>query len=153
MSAVRRRDSKQQSLPGTVFLVKKKALVHKINYLYILTSPLESKVYADSKTGIKKSHTIIEGHTFSDSNCGGEMAIQFCKSVWGKLPKFEQISKKRIDPSDVATLSFRWLIHFWYFWFQKRYKPSLALYLIWKQKYQKWTIHRKLRVAMSVIYL
>ena len=104
-----RRGSKQQSLPGTVFLVKKKAFVHKINYLYILTSPLESKVYADSETGLKKSHTIIEGHKFSDSNCAGEMAIQVCKSVWGKLPKFEQVSKKstRIDPSDVATLSFR----------------------------------------------
>ena len=51
--------------------------------------------------------------------------------------------------TDVATLSFRWIIHFWYFCSIWAYKASLALYAQIKQKNQKWIIHRKLRVATS----
>ena len=39
--------------------------------------------------------------------------------------------------SDVWTLSFRWIIHFWYFCLQTQYKAKLALYCVFKQKYQK----------------
>ena len=34
----------------------------------------------------------------------------------------------------------------WYFCFQKEYKPGLTIYPSWKQKYEKWIIHRKTRV-------
>ena len=51
--------------------------------------------------------------------------------------------------SDVGTFSFRWIKPFWYFCLKKRYKASLALYRFCKQKYQKWIIHRKLRVPTS----
>jgi hypothetical protein len=51
--------------------------------------------------------------------------------------------------SDVGTLSFRWILPFWYFCFLLAYKPSLALYPVFKQKYQKGFIHRKLRVQTS----
>ena len=61
---MKRKNSLPWSRYSTVFLAKKKSFVHKINYLYILTSPLESKVHTNSKTGPKKSHTIIEGHKF-----------------------------------------------------------------------------------------
>jgi hypothetical protein len=51
--------------------------------------------------------------------------------------------------TDFATVSFRWIIHFWYFCFILAYKASLALYSKIKQKYQKWIIHWKLIVATS----
>ena len=53
--------------------------------------------------------------------------------------------------SDVRTLSFRWIKPFWYFCLQTKYKTRLALYCVFKQKYQKGFIHRKLRVRTSVI--
>ena len=51
--------------------------------------------------------------------------------------------------TDVETLSFRWTIHFWYFCLIWAYVASLALYAQIKQEYQKWIIHRKLRVPTS----
>ena len=53
--------------------------------------------------------------------------------------------------SDVGTLSFRWILPFWYFCFLLAYKASLALYAKRKQKHQNGNIHRKLKVPMSVI--
>ena len=50
---------------------------------------------------------------------------------------------------EIWTLSVRWTIHFWYFCFQIHYRARIALYCIWKQKYQKWIVHRKLRVPTS----
>ena len=77
------------------------------------------------------------------------MTIQIFESVWENWPKFKKASKKSTDPSDVGALSFRCIIHFWYFCFQKGYKASLALYPFWKQKYQKWIIHRKPRFWLT----
>ena len=51
--------------------------------------------------------------------------------------------------SDVATVSFRSIIHFWYFCLIWGNKASLALFRQIKQKYQKWIIHRKRRVPTS----
>ena len=47
-----------------MFLVMRKQLNLKINYLYVLISPLERKFHADSKNDLKKFHTITEGHNF-----------------------------------------------------------------------------------------
>jgi hypothetical protein len=55
----------------------------------------------------------------------------------------------RQEITDVHTLSFRWIKPFWYFWLKTGYKASLALYPVFKQKYQKGFIHRKLRVRTS----
>ena len=52
----------------------------KINYLYILTSPLEQKIYADSESGLKKFHIIPEGQKTLIEFSGG-MTIQIFKIV------------------------------------------------------------------------
>ena len=51
--------------------------------------------------------------------------------------------------TDVKTLSFRWILPFWYFWIIFKYKASLDLYVKRKQKYQNGKFHRKLRVPTS----
>jgi hypothetical protein len=51
--------------------------------------------------------------------------------------------------TDVRTLSFRWILPFWYFCFIFEYTASLDLYVKRKQKYQNGNIHRKLRVPTS----
>ena len=48
----------------TVFLATKKETVNKINYLYILSSPLVNKFYTDRKKNIKTFHTIKERVNF-----------------------------------------------------------------------------------------
>ena len=50
----------------------------KINYLYVLTGQLAPKLHADSKTDLKKYHTLLEDHTFWNSNFG-EMENQLFK--------------------------------------------------------------------------
>ena len=52
---------------------------------------------------------------------------------------------------DVGTVSFRWILPFWYFCFLLAHtcKARLALYAKRKQKYQNGNIHRKLRVPTS----
>ena len=54
--------------------------------------------------------------------------------------------------SDVGTLSFRWILPFWYFCLRKCDKASLALSHLRKRNYQNGSIHRKLRVPTSVIF-
>jgi len=51
--------------------------------------------------------------------------------------------------TDIGTVSFRWILPFWYFCFISAYKASLALYAERKQKYQNGNIHRKLTVPTS----
>ena len=51
--------------------------------------------------------------------------------------------------TDVGTLSFRWILPFWYFCLKTQYKARLALCCVCNQKYQKRIIHRKLRVPTS----
>ena len=51
--------------------------------------------------------------------------------------------------TDVGTLSFRWILPFWYFWIIFKYTASLYLYVKRKQKYQNGKFHRKLRVPTS----
>ena len=41
-----------------------KAIFLKIHYFHVLKSPLEQKIHADSKNGLKKVHTILEGLKF-----------------------------------------------------------------------------------------
>ena len=50
---------------------------------------------------------------------------------------------------DIATVSFSWIIHFWFFWLISAYKASLALYAEINRENQKWIIHEKLTVATS----
>ena len=54
----------------------------------------------------------------------GEWEYNFLNLYEYNWPKFDQVSKKSTEPSDVGTLRFRWIIHFWYFSFQKGYKAS-----------------------------
>ena len=49
----------------TVFLATKKATVNKINYLYILSSPLENKFYTYYKNDLKTFHIIKQRVDFS----------------------------------------------------------------------------------------
>ena len=51
--------------------------------------------------------------------------------------------------TDVASLSFPWIIHFWFLCLISKYKERLALYSEIKHKNQNWIIHGKLRVATS----
>jgi hypothetical protein len=51
--------------------------------------------------------------------------------------------------TDVGTFSFRRILPFWYFCLKTGYKARLALYPVCNQKYQKWIIHRKLKVPTS----
>ena len=62
--------------------------------------------------------------------------VQYC------ILGFEKIT-------DVGTLSFRWILPFWYFWIIFTYTASLDLYVKRKQKYQNGKFHRKLRVPTS----
>ena len=51
--------------------------------------------------------------------------LKLYRKIW---PKFEQvIKKKRTDPSDVKTLSYRWKIYFWFFCSLLVHKESLSL--------------------------
>ena len=47
-----------------MFLVMRKQLNLKINYLYVLISPLEGKFHTDFKNDLKKFHTITDGPIF-----------------------------------------------------------------------------------------
>ena len=51
--------------------------------------------------------------------------------------------------SDVGTVSFRWILPFWYFCCLLADKARLALSATRKQKYQNGNIHRKLKVPTS----
>ena len=51
--------------------------------------------------------------------------------------------------TDIETLSFRWILPFWYFCFLLGNVEGLALFPKRKQKYQNGNIHRKLRVPTS----
>ena len=46
----------------------------------------------------------------------------------GKMASILAGIKKSTDPLDVATLSFPWILPFWYFCFLYAYKASLTLY-------------------------
>ena len=85
-----------------------------------------------------------------------------CVSVYGRTRVYTRVYRTHaaVCPyctydhqkiTDVGTFSFRWILPFWYFCLQTQYKARLALYCVFKQKYQKGFIHRKLRVWTSVI--
>ena len=74
-----------------MFLATKKATVNKINYLYILSSPLENKFYTDCKYDIKTFHTIKERVNFL-IELSAEITIQIFKIVLKIWPKFEEVS-------------------------------------------------------------
>ena len=72
----------------TVFFAQRKAIAIKINYLYVLTSPLGRKFHADSKHDLKKFHTILEGPKFF-VGLPREMTLQ----ILGTLPYGESMGK------------------------------------------------------------
>jgi hypothetical protein len=54
------------AIDGTVFLTAKKVIrfIIKINYLFVLKSPLGRKFHANFKNDLKTFHIITEGHKF-----------------------------------------------------------------------------------------
>ena len=61
-----------------------KEIFLKIHYFLFLKSPLEQKIHADSKNGLKKVHTILEGPKFRFFliEVSPEMTIQTFKIVY-----------------------------------------------------------------------
>ena len=88
-----------------MFLATKKATVNKINYLYILSSPLVNKFYTDRKNNIKTFHTIKERVNFL-IELSTEITIQIFDIVLKIWPKFKQVSKKSTDPRTFETTAF-----------------------------------------------
>ena len=78
-------------------MATKKATVNKINYLYILSSPLENKCYTDRKYDLKTFHTIKERVNFL-IELSAEITMQIFEIVLKIWPKFKQVSKKVPTP-------------------------------------------------------
>ena len=61
----------------TVLLAETKEIQIKINYLYVIKSPLEQKFHVDSKASLKKLHTIQKRHKFLIKFLVGNEHTQF----------------------------------------------------------------------------
>ena len=90
--------------------------------------PLGRQLHAASKTSLENYHTILERRCLDlYCTCGRHKIV------------------------DVGTVSFRWIMSFWYFCFLLGGKARLALLLKRKQAYQKYIIYRKIDVSNSTI--
>ena len=63
---------------GFLSMPKRKQGFLSVHYFRVLARPLGQKLHNDSKTDLKKYHTLLEDHTFWNSNFG-EMENQLFK--------------------------------------------------------------------------
>ena len=151
--------------PRSVMMKNKKLVLYswlwskqspiKINYLYVLTSPLKRKFQVDSNTDLNRFHLITERHFFLIRVSGKwlYMRIRIFKNCMRKAGLNLNRYQKSTDPSDLGAVCFRKIIHFWYFCSLVLDKASLALSGKSEQKYQKCNIHSDFLAAKNTVPL
>ena len=136
----------------------RKAIFLNIHYFHVLAGPLEQKFYADTKTGLKKFHTISEGPKIFRLDFCGKWPYKFLKLYEEIWPKFEQVSKKVPTPRTLG--SFRWIFHFWSFcfiwgnkarpWFSPAHRYSIVYRIRYIVQYTRYIL---IRYIVYMIYL
>ena len=89
-----------------------------------------TKFHAYSKNDLKTFHKLFEPYSSIKffMELSGKWLHKVLKLYGKSWPKFKQVTKKSTDPSDFGTLSFRWIIHFWYFCLQTQCAGARATY-------------------------